>query len=162
MSITQLDPVILSSLRLRVRRSNFMRSKFNFFMRSNFWSWGQNSICSWGQICSLIFHSFDQEVEFSIMRSKFKKALLGILISWSMLVTSMIMRLKFKKNYLNLVSCTCGFFFALILSHLCIKTFDVSHKNNHEIKILKSIIIIRQFGSHDQKFDLLIKTVKTI
>ncbi len=68
-----------------IMRLNFMRSKFNFFRRSNFWSWGRNSICSWGRICSLIFDSFDQEVKFSIMRSKFKKALLGILISWSFL-----------------------------------------------------------------------------
>ena len=59
-----------------------MRLKFNFFRRLNFRSWGQNSICSWGQICSLIFDSFDQEVEFLIMRLKFKKALLGISISW--------------------------------------------------------------------------------
>ena len=35
---------------LRVRRSNFMRSKFNFFMRSNFWSWGWNWHFSWDQI----------------------------------------------------------------------------------------------------------------
>ncbi len=30
----------------------------------------------------------------------------------------MIMRSKFKINYLNLVSCTCGSFLALIISHL--------------------------------------------
>jgi hypothetical protein len=71
-----------SSNRERIMRSNFMRSKFNFFRRSNFWSWDWNSISSWGQICSLIFVSFDQEVDTSIMRSKFKKALLGIWISW--------------------------------------------------------------------------------
>ncbi len=41
-------------IRVGVRRSNFMRSKFNFFRRSNFRSWGQNSICSWGRICPII------------------------------------------------------------------------------------------------------------
>ncbi len=35
------------------------------------------------------------------------------------------MRSKFKINYLNVVSCTCGQFLALIISHLCIKTFDL-------------------------------------
>jgi hypothetical protein len=69
-------------LRVRVRRSYFMRLKFNFFRRSNYRSWGWNSICSWDQICSLIFDSFDQEVVTSTMRSKLKKALLEILISW--------------------------------------------------------------------------------
>ncbi len=39
-----------------IMRLNFMRSKFNFFMRSNF---------------SIIFDNFDQEVDTSIMRSKF-------------------------------------------------------------------------------------------
>jgi hypothetical protein len=39
---------------LRVRRSNFMRSKFNFLRRSNFWSWGRNCVCSWGRICPII------------------------------------------------------------------------------------------------------------
>jgi hypothetical protein len=96
----------------------------------------------------------------------------------NLLVPSTIMRLKFKINYVNLVSCTCGSFLALIISHLCIRTFDlmivlaakklimrsklpnnalfwiliswsiVSHKNDHEIKILKSII--RQFRSHEK------------
>ncbi len=42
-----------------------------------------------------------------------------------LLVTSTIMRSKFKINYLNFVSCTCGKFLALIISHLCIKTFDL-------------------------------------
>ncbi len=50
--------------RALIRRSNFMRSKFSF-------SWGQNYFCSWGRICSLIFDSVDQEVDTSIMRSKF-------------------------------------------------------------------------------------------
>ncbi len=39
---------------LRVRRSNFMRSKFIFSRRLNFWSWGPNSIFSWGRICPII------------------------------------------------------------------------------------------------------------
>jgi len=59
-----------------IRRSNFMRSKFTF-------SWGRNYFCSWGRICSLIFDSVDQEVNTSIMRSKPKKALFLISISWS-------------------------------------------------------------------------------
>jgi len=97
---------------LRVRRSNFMRSKFNFFIRSNFWSWGGNCVCSWGQICPIILirrltlWSWDQN-------------------SINLLVPSTIMRSKFKINYINLVSCTCGKFLALIISHLCIKTFDL-------------------------------------
>jgi hypothetical protein len=33
--------------------------------------------------------------------------------------------IKIQKNYLNLVSYTCGSFLALIISHLCIKTFDL-------------------------------------
>ncbi len=44
----------------------------------------------------------------------------------NLLVTSTIMRSKFKINYLNLVSCTCGKFLALIISHLCIKAFDLT------------------------------------
>ncbi len=35
------------------------------------------------------------------------------------------MRSKFKMNYSNLVNCTCGSFLALIISHLCIKTFNL-------------------------------------
>ena len=42
-----------------------MRSKLDLIMRSN------------------LFNNIDQEVNTSIMRSKFQKALLGILISWS-------------------------------------------------------------------------------
>ncbi len=91
----------------------------------------------------------------------------------NLLVASTIMRSKFKINYLNLVSCTCGWFLALIISHLCIKTFDlmialaakklimrlkfpnnashdqfVSHKNDHEIKIRNNACL---------GFDLMIK-----
>ena len=65
--------MIWTKISVGVRRSNFMRSKFNFFRRLNYQLWGQNSIFSWGQICSLIFDSFDHEVEYSIMRSKPKK-----------------------------------------------------------------------------------------
>ncbi len=93
-----------SNLGLRVRRSNFMRSKL-------FFSWDQihevkffpifheveirnNDSISW----SALFHeikiqikallgNFDLMINFlvasTIMRSKFKKALLGISISWS-------------------------------------------------------------------------------
>ncbi len=50
--------------RALIRRSNFMRSKFSF-------SWDRNYFCSWGPICSLMFDSVDQEVDTSIMRSKF-------------------------------------------------------------------------------------------
>jgi hypothetical protein len=77
----------------------------------------------------------------------------------NLLVTSTIMRSKFKINYLNLVSCTCGWFLALSISHLCMialganksimrsklpnnalfwfQSHDqfVSHKKDHEIKI---------------------------
>ncbi len=42
-----------------------------------------------------------------------------------LLVASAIMRSKFKINYFNLVSRTCGKFLALIISHLCIKTFNL-------------------------------------
>ncbi len=42
-----------------------------------------------------------------------------------LLVASTIMRSKFKINYSNLVSCTCDKFLALIISHLCFKTFDL-------------------------------------
>jgi hypothetical protein len=42
-----------------------------------------------------------------------------------LLVASTIMRSKVKINYLNLVSYTCGKFLALIISHLCIRTFDL-------------------------------------
>ncbi len=79
---------------LMIMRSNFVRSKFNFFRRSNFWSWGRNSICSWGEICSLIFDSFDHEVEFCeieiqlfqevkflIMRSKF-----NLFMRWNLFI----------------------------------------------------------------------------
>jgi hypothetical protein len=60
----------------------------------------------------------------SIMRSKFKKALLAVLISWKT-PRFKIQNSKFKINYLNLVSCTCGKFLTLIISHLCIGTFDL-------------------------------------
>ncbi len=96
----------------------------------------------------------------------------------NLLVASTIMRSKFKINCLNLVSCTCGWFLALIISHLCIKTFDlmialrltnrswdqnslimlyfefqshdwfVSHKNDHEIEIRNNACL---------GFDLMIK-----
>ncbi len=56
-----------------VRRSNFMRSKFNFFMRSKFNFFMRSNL----------FNNIDQEVENWIMRSKPKKALLLILISWT-------------------------------------------------------------------------------
>jgi hypothetical protein len=105
----------------------------------------------------------------------------------NLLVASTIMRSKFKINCLNLVSCTCGWFLALIISHLCIKTFDlmialrltnrswdqnslimlyfefqshdwfVSHKNDHEIKTLKSII--RQFRPHENCRDQEIESI---
>ncbi len=82
---------------------------------------------------------------------------------------------KFKINYFNLVSYICGSILDLIISHLCIRTFDLmsvlaanksimrsklpnnalfkfwSHdpfvicKNDHEMETLKSII--RQFRS---------------
>jgi hypothetical protein len=56
----------------------------------------------------------------------FQKALLGNFdLMIDLLVPSTIMRSKFKINYINLVSCTCGQFLALIISHLCIKTFDI-------------------------------------
>jgi hypothetical protein len=42
-----------------------------------------------------------------------------------LLVASTIMISKFKINYVNLVSCTCGKFLALIISHLCIKPFNL-------------------------------------
>ncbi len=82
----------------------------------------------------------------------------------NLLVTSTIMRSKFKIDYLNLASCTCGSFLALIISHLCIRTFDlmivlVSRKNDHEIKTLERII--REFQPHDRSVDLLIDTVKS-
>ncbi len=50
----------------------FHEIEIQFFMRSKFsFSWDQNYFCSWGRICSLIFDSVDQEVNTSIMRSKF-------------------------------------------------------------------------------------------
>ena len=109
-------------MRLRVRRSNFMRSKFNF---------------SWDRIHEIEFFGTFHEVEipnywFDLWLRHFswdqnsKKALLGNFnLMIDLLVTSMIMRSKFKINYLNLVSCTCGKFLALIISHLCITTFDL-------------------------------------
>ncbi len=95
-----------------------------------------------------------QEIEFSIMRSKFNlfmrsNLFINIWQFWSggwhfdheikiqksiirnfdlminLLVKSTIMRSKFKKKYFNLVSYTCGKFLALITSHLCIKAFDL-------------------------------------
>ncbi len=107
-----------------------------------------------------------------------------------LLVTSTIMRSKFKINYSNLVSCTCGSFLALIISHLCIKTFDLmialaANKSIMRLKfpnnalfwilmswsicksqiwswdwILKSII--RQFRPHDRSVDLLIDIIGQI
>jgi hypothetical protein len=53
------------------------------------------------------------------------------------LVASTIMRSKFKINYLNLVSCTCGKYLALIISHLCIRTFD------HMIALAANKLIMR-------------------
>ena len=50
----------------------FHEIKIQFFMRSKFsFSWDRNYFCSWGRICSLIFDSVNQEVDTSIMRSKF-------------------------------------------------------------------------------------------
>ncbi len=99
------------------------------------WSWGriswdQNSTFSGDRI-------FDHEVKipnnwFDLLITPFscdqnsKKAYLGNFdLMIDLLVTSKIMRSKFKINYLDLVSCTCGKFLALIISHLCIKTFDL-------------------------------------
>ena len=117
--------------RLRVRRMNFMRLKFNF---------------SWDQIHEIKFFGTFHEVKIPnnwldllivafFMRSKFKKSIIRqfwphdwfvsckLVQSWDqnsksiisnfnlmidLLVASMIMRSKFKINYLNLVSCTCG------------------------------------------------------
>jgi hypothetical protein len=71
----------------------------------------------------------------------------------NLLVANTIMRLKFRINYLNLLSCTCGIFLALIISHLCIKTVDIM------INLLVARMIMRlklannaffKFQSHDQ------------
>ncbi len=119
---------------LRVRRSNFMRSKFTF-------SWDQ---ISWDQ--NSLFHEIKfMRSNFSavFMRSKFliiiqspdrgifheikiqKSIISNFHLIIDLLVLSTIMRSKFKINYSNLVSCTCGKFLALIISHLCLKTFDL-------------------------------------
>ncbi len=108
--------------RLRVRRSNFMRSKLFF---------------SWDRIHEIKFFGSFHEIKipnnYSISWSALfswdqnsKIALLGNFdLMIDLLVTSTIMRSKFKINYSNLVSCTCGKFLALIISHLCLKTFNL-------------------------------------
>ena len=120
----------------------FHEIKIHFFMRSKFtFSWDQNEICSLDQICSLICDSFDQEVDTLIMRSKFKKRIIrNFDLMINLLVPSTIMRLKFKINNVNLVSCTCGSFLALIISHLCVHKHIWSHdctcgyQIDHEVK----------------------------
>ena len=87
-----------------------------------------------------------------------------------LLVASTIMRLKFKINYSNLVSCTCGKFLALIISHLCIQFFDhmmdlLVARTIMRSKLIKALIlsvdllinIIEQIRSHDRNFDLMKK-----
>ena len=69
---------------------SIMRSNFNLFMRSN-------------------LSKINQEVDTSIMRSKFKKRIIrNFNLMIDLLVTNTIMRSKFKINYSNLVSCICG------------------------------------------------------
>ncbi len=88
------------------------------------------------------------------MRSKFKKALLGILISWSFL---QLTNQSWDQN-------------CLIMLYFEFWSHDrfVSHKYNHDIEILKSII--RQFRPHEncrdqeiksniRNFDLMIKNL---
>jgi hypothetical protein len=109
----------------RIILSLFMRSKFlimiqspdhPFFMRLKFKK----------SIIRNLDLMIDLLVTSTIMRSKFKKSIIrNFYLMINLLVTSMIMRSKFKINYLNLVSCTCGSFLALIISHMCIRTFDL-------------------------------------
>jgi hypothetical protein len=105
----------------------------SFFMRSKF------LIMIWSPDCG-IFHEI--EIQKSIIRQfwshdrfvsykcnheiEIQKSIIRNLdLMFDLLVASKIMRSKFKINYLNLVSCTCGRFLALIISHLSIKTFDL-------------------------------------
>jgi hypothetical protein len=73
-----------------------------------------------------------------------------------LLVASTIMRSKFKINCLNLVSCTCGWFLSLIISHLCIKTLKHSISWSHLRLTNRSwdrnslIMLLFEFGSHDR------------
>jgi len=68
----------------------------------------------------------------------------------NLLVTSMIMRLKLKINYLNLVNCIGGWFLALSISHLCIKTFDLTKLTNQSWDQNCIIMLYFEFRSHDQ------------
>ena len=88
-----------------------MRSKFNFFRRSNFWSWDRNSICSWDRICPIIL------IRRSTLWSWDRKSKPKVSIS-------NFMRLKFIFHEIEFMR----------------SNFFVSHKNDHEIETLKTII----------------------
>jgi hypothetical protein len=106
------------------RLSNCIQSAFFFdwgsggrisWGQNSTFSWDRNTTFSWDWICSIIFDNFDQEVNFSIMRSKFANngfKSFDLMNLW--LVTSLIMRLKFKKSIIRefqshdqFVSCKC-------------------------------------------------------
>ena len=136
-------------------------------------SWDWNSTFSWGQII------FDHEIKFfgtfhevkipnnySISWSQHfswdQKCLImlfRILISW------LFLRLTNQSWDWNskLVSCTCGSFLALIISYLCIKTFDlmiVLAANESTMRSKLPTNALSWFQSCDQSVNLLIKTVK--
>jgi hypothetical protein len=104
---------------------SYMRSKFlimiqspdhPFFMRSKF---KKKHYLEFQSHDRFVSYKYDHEIE--IQKSIIRNFDLMI----DLFVTSTIMRSKFKINYLILVSCTCGWFLALIISHLCIRTFDL-------------------------------------
>ncbi len=106
------------------------------------WSWGR---ISWDRNCNFSWdRNYDHEVKIVFVREvefvqwywsggwhfdhkiKTQKNIISNFdLMINLLVASTIMRSKFKINYLNLVSCTCGKFLALIITHLCIRTFDL-------------------------------------
>ncbi len=125
-----------------IRRSNFMRSKLNLFMRLNFLglfmrskfliidliSWSRQF--SWGRNCLIMLFRVSISWSFLWLTNRSwdpnsKKLISNFDLMIDLLFASTIMRSKFKINYSNLVSCTCGKFLALIISHLCIKTFNL-------------------------------------
>jgi hypothetical protein len=127
-------------IRLRVRRSNFMRSKLFFLWdRIHEVEIRNNDSISW----SALFHEIEIQIKALLLIRQFrshdrfvsckydheveiqKSIIRNFDLMIDLLVPSTIMRLKFKINYINLVSCTCGYFLALIISHLCLKTFDL-------------------------------------
>ena len=135
-----------------------MRSKFTFsWDQMIFWSWDQifSALFMRSKFLIIIqspdcgifhdikiqksiirqFQSHDQFVSYKKQSwdQNSKSIIRNFNLMNNLVVTSMIMKSKFKINYLNLVSCTCGKFLALIISHLCIKTFDLMI--DHEIKI---------------------------